>query len=197
MFEIILLASLVVLALLAIESGRLRIAVVYLGTFSLIMSFLYLFYNAPDVAIAEAVMASGLTTLLFLTALKRYRVYRICFTNEIFRVVNDRYIIEGTRRGALLHEIEQFCIARELEPQVVCTPESLDVVSAVGRYDLIIRQEEDELKVYGNRENYFVDELEVLLILRYHDLNVRFVRFDEIEEPEVDEETAIVAGDAS
>ena len=197
MFEVLLLVSLVVLALLSIESARMRVAVVYLGTFSLLMSFLYLLYNAPDVAIAEAVMASGLTTLLFLTALKRYRVYRICFTNEIFRVVNDRYIINGTRRGALLHEIEQFCIARELEPQVVCTPESLDVVSEAGRYDLIIRQEQDELKIYGNRENYFVDELEVLLILRYHDLNVRFVRIDEIEEPGVDEDTTIAEGDAS
>ncbi len=176
MLEVILLVALLVLSLMAIESRIMRVSIVYLGTLSLLMSFLYLFYNAPDVAIAEAVMASGLTTLLFLTALKRYRVYRICFTNEAFRRVNDRYIFEGTRRGALLHEIEQFCIARELEPQVVCTPESLDVVARSGRYDLIIRQEGDELRVYGDKENYFVDELEVLLILRYHDLNVRFIR---------------------
>lgn len=176
MIEVILLVALLVLSIMAIESRIMRVSIIYLGTLSLLMSFLYLFYNAPDVAIAEAVMASGLTTLLFLTALKRYRVYRICFTNEAFRRVNDRYIFEGTRRGALLHEIEQFCIARELEPQVVCTPERLDVVAGSGRYDLIIRQEGDELRVYGSRENYFVDELEVLLILRYHDLNVRFIR---------------------
>ncbi len=176
MIEVILLIALLGLSILAIEGRIMRVSIIYLGTLSLLMSFLYLFYNAPDVAIAEAVMASGLTTLLFLTALKRYRVYRICFTNEAFRRVNDRYIFEGTRRGALLHEIEQFCIARELEPQVVCTPESLDVVAGTGRYDLIIRQEGEELRVYGSRENYFVDELEVLLILRYHDLNVRFIR---------------------
>ena len=188
MIEVILLVALLVLSVMAIESRIMRVSIVYLGTLSLLMSFLYLFYNAPDVAIAEAVMASGLTTLLFLTALKRYRVYRICFTNEAFRRVNDRYIFEGTRRGALLHEIEQFCIARELEPQVVCTPESLDVVARSGRYDLIIRQEGDELRVYGDKENYFVDELEVLLILRYHDLNVRFIRSgDPVEEASVAE----------
>ncbi len=188
MIEVILLVALLVLSVMAIESRIMRVSIVYLGTLSLLMSFLYLFYNAPDVAIAEAVMASGLTTLLFLTALKRYRVYRICFTNEAFRRVNDRYIFEGTRRGALLHEIEQFCIARELEPQVVCTPESLDLVAGSGRYDLIIRQEGDELRVYGDKENYFVDELEVLLILRYHDLNVRFIRSgDPVEEASVAE----------
>ncbi len=179
MVEATIFVSLAVLAVLAIESRVLRLSVIYLGIFSLLISFLYLYYNAPDVAIAEAVMASGLTTLLFLTALKRYRVYRICFTNEAFQTVTDRYIVEGTRRGALLHEIEQFCIARELEPQIVCTPESLDAVSRRGRYDLIIRQEGDELRIYGDGQNYLVDELEVLLILHYHDLNVRFVRTGE------------------
>ena len=50
-----LLVILVALAILAVRSEILRSAVVYFGIFSLICSFLYLYYNAPDVAIAEAV----------------------------------------------------------------------------------------------------------------------------------------------
>ncbi|TVQ40570.1 MAG: DUF4040 domain-containing protein [Spirochaetaceae bacterium] len=179
MIEAILLLLLILLAIMAVETQILRMAVVFLGIFSLLLSFLYLFYGAPDVAIAEAVMASGLVTLLYLTALKRYRVYNICFTNEMFREVDDRYIIEGTRRGQLLREIEQFCISKELEPQIVCTPEDIDTLMETRKYDLIIRQEGEHLTIYGSQENYFIDELEMLLILRYEDLNTRIVRYAE------------------
>jgi putative multicomponent Na+:H+ antiporter subunit B len=177
--EAILLLLLVLLAIIAVETQILRMAVIFLGIFSLLLSFLYLYYGAPDVAIAEAVMASGLVTLLYLTALKRYRVYNICFTNQMFSEVDDRYIIEGTRRGQLLHEIEQFCISKELEPQTVCTPDDLTSLMDQRKYDLIIRQEGDQLTVYGSQENYFVDELEMLLILRYQDLNCKIVRYAE------------------
>lgn len=179
MIEAILLLLLVLLAIMAVETQILRMAVVFLGIFSLLLSFLYLYYAAPDVAIAEAVMASGLVTLLYLTALKRHRVYNICFTNEQFGEVNDRYIIEGTRRGQLLREVEQFCISKELEPQTVFTPDDLDSLMEANKYDLIIRQEGERLTIYGSQENYFVDELEMLLILRYQDLNTSFVRYTE------------------
>ena len=179
MIEAILLLLLILLAIVAVETQILRMAVVFLGIFSLLLSFLYLYYGAPDVAIAEAVMASGLVTLLYLTALKRYRVYNICFTNQMFREVDDRYIVEGTRRGQLLREVEQFCISKELEPQVVFTPEDLETLMETRKYDLIIRQEGDQLTIYGSQENYFVDELEMLLILRYQDLNTRFMRYAE------------------
>lgn len=179
MIEAILLLLLVLLAIMAVETQILRMAVVFLGIFSLLLSFLYLYYAAPDVAIAEAVMASGLVTLLYLTALKRHRVYNICFTNEEFGEVDDRYIIEGTRRGQLLREVEQFCISKELEPQIVFTPEDLDALMEANKYDLIIRQEGERLTIYGSQENYFVDELEMLLILRYEDLNTSFVRYAE------------------
>ncbi|TVR02739.1 MAG: DUF4040 domain-containing protein [Spirochaetaceae bacterium] len=179
MTEAILLLLLVLLAIIAVETQILRMAVIFLGIFSLLLSFLYLYYGAPDVAIAEAVMASGLVTLLYLTALKRHRVYTICFTNEMFREVDDRYIIEGTRRGQLLREIEQFCISKELEPQIICTPEDLSLLLEKRSYDLIIRQEGDQLTVYGNQDNYFVDELEMLIIMRYQDLNCKFIRYDE------------------
>lgn len=121
MIELLLLASIVLLALLALYTATLRVAVICFSVFSLITSFLYVFYQAPDVAIAEAVMGSGLITLLYLTALKRYRVYSVCYTNTDFPTVSDRDIIEGTRKGELVREIEDFCYARELAPQLVFT----------------------------------------------------------------------------
>ena len=172
---ILLLAT--VLAAAAIWTRILRHAVVFLGIFSLLCSFLYLYYGAPDVAIAEAVIGSGLVMLLYLTAIKRYRTYAVCVTDETAGRIDDRGVIAGAQRGRLLQEIEGFCISRELEPEIVYSPDDLGIVKARGRYDLIVRQTVDGTVVHGNRENYFVDELEMLLILHSHDLDCTFVRF--------------------
>ncbi len=184
MVELILLISLVLLALLAIRSEILRVAVVFFGIFSLVCSFLYLYYQAPDVAIAEAVIGSGLITLLYLTALKRYKVYNIAYTSDAFTQVTDRTIVEGTRHEHFVREIEEFCFNRELEPQLVFTPDPVDELVETGQFDLIIRQEGERITVYGNRENFVVDELEMLLILRYEDLNIKIERFGEEQEQE-------------
>ncbi len=53
----------VILAILAIQTNTLRRAIVYLCVFSLLCSFCYLLYQAPDVAIAEAVIGSTLATI--------------------------------------------------------------------------------------------------------------------------------------
>lgn len=170
-----------VLAGAAIWTRILRHAVVFLGIFSLLCSFLYLYYGAPDVAIAEAVIGSGLVMLLYLTAIKRYRTFGICFTDETAERIEDRGVIVGTQRGRLLQEIENFCISRELEPEIVFSPDDLESVKRRGRYDLIIRQDADGTTIHGDRDNYFVDELEMLLILHSQDLNCTFVRFGEVQ----------------
>lgn len=171
-----------VLAGAAIWTRILRHAVIFLGIFSLLCSFLYLYYGAPDVAIAEAVIGSGLVMLLYLTAIKRYRTFGICFTDETAGRIEDRSIIVGTQRGRLLQEIERFCISRELEPEIVFSPDDLESLKRRGRYDLIIRQGAAGATIHGDRDNYFVDELEMLLILHSQDLNCTFERFGESRE---------------
>ncbi len=185
MFEFILLASMVLLAILAIKAVILRMAIIYFGIFSLICSLLYLYYQAPDVAIAEAVIGSGLITLLYLTALKRYQVYNIAFTSPDFSVVSDRTIVEGTQQEQFVQDIESFCVNRELEPQFVFTPDPVGKLIETGQYELVLSQDEHQITVYGNKENFVVDELEMLLILRYSEMNVVFYRIGEDEEEEI------------
>ncbi len=185
MFEFILLASMVLLSVLAIHAVILRMAIIFFGIFSLVCSLLYLYYQAPDVAIAEAVIGSGLITLLYLTALKRYQVYNIAFTSPNFSQVSDHTIVEGTREGQFVHDIEQFCVNRELEPQFVFTPDDPQRLLETGQYELVLSQDDEQITVYGNRENYVVDELEILLILRYEDLNVVFERVGEDADAEI------------
>ena len=176
--DTILLLMTVMVAIVAVWTRILRHAVIFLGIFSFICSFLYLFYGAPDVAIAEAVIGSGLVMLLYLTAIKRYKTYSIIVAFDREGRIEDTTMqeIAGSAQGQLRSEIEQFCLSRELEPELVYSRERVETIIADGRYDLIVKAGGDQFTVYGREDNYLVDELEMLLILRSADTNAEFVR---------------------
>ena len=60
-------------ALFAIHSKTMLSAVIGSGVVSLVASILYIILHAPDVAMTEAAIGSGLTTVVFLFALKKIR----------------------------------------------------------------------------------------------------------------------------
>lgn len=70
-FEIVLLTFLVVCALAACLSKRLVTTVVVFMGYSLIMSVLWMLLQAPDLAITEAAVGAGITTVLFFVVLRR------------------------------------------------------------------------------------------------------------------------------
>ncbi len=63
----------IVAALMAIYFKSLVSAVISAGVISLLASILYLVLSAPDVAMTEAAIGSGLTTVVFLYAINRIR----------------------------------------------------------------------------------------------------------------------------
>lgn len=60
-------------AVLAVYMKNLTAAIIASGSVSLIASLMYLILAAPDVAMTEAAIGSGLTTVVFLYALSRMR----------------------------------------------------------------------------------------------------------------------------
>lgn len=60
-------------AFLALYLKDLLSAIISSGAISLLASVLYLLLAAPDVAMTEAAIGSGLTTIVFLLALHRIR----------------------------------------------------------------------------------------------------------------------------
>lgn len=58
-------------ALFALHTSNLLSAVIAAGVISLLASIVYVLLAAPDVAMTEAAIGSGLTTIVFLLALKR------------------------------------------------------------------------------------------------------------------------------
>ncbi len=66
-------AIMIVAAVLAIVQKSLLSAIIAAGAISLLASLLYIVLAAPDVAMTEAAIGSGLTTIVFLFALNKVR----------------------------------------------------------------------------------------------------------------------------
>jgi energy-converting hydrogenase B subunit D len=71
LFVFLLCASIIISGLLAVCLSRLMAAMISAGLASLFAAVSYVLLAAPDVAMTEASIGSGLSTLIFLYAIKR------------------------------------------------------------------------------------------------------------------------------
>lgn len=69
--DILVCAAMVATGVVAIFQRSLLSAVIMVGFISLMVSYLFLRMDAPDVAMTEAAIAAGLTTVIFLIAIRR------------------------------------------------------------------------------------------------------------------------------
>ena len=177
MIEIGTLVLMGVFAALAIHSKLLRLSVIYLAVFSLLAAFLYLLFAAPELAIAEAVIGSGLVTLLYLAALKRNHVYTIgvIASHDEGRIA-DRYV-SHVERSKAVQQLHDFFIRREFEAQMVFLSIPTDEALLDPAYDLVITEDSDGVILYTDEESYVMVELELMFQMHGTDSLVRFVRY--------------------
>ena len=64
---------LIIFAVYSVFAKNLKRAIASAGIFGLWVSIIYMFYHAPDVALAEAVISSALGTILYVITIKNYR----------------------------------------------------------------------------------------------------------------------------
>lgn len=69
-FKIILLVMLILCAICASASKRLLVSVIIYMSYSLIMSVVWITLESPDLAITEAAVGAGVSTVLFLLTLR-------------------------------------------------------------------------------------------------------------------------------
>jgi len=69
--QAVILAGTLGAAVMAVRSRDLLAAALYLGAMSLLLSLEFYLLQAPDVAIAEAAIGAGLTTAIYVVAIKR------------------------------------------------------------------------------------------------------------------------------
>ncbi len=128
--------SLIVFAIIAIQSRVLRNAVIYLSVFSLICSIVYLLLGAPDVAIAEATIGCTLSTILYLVALKKYRIFTVYYNCH----VKDDRQLDGLQyeKEEIQTILKHFSTAQELQLDLINTSASFTKLKESASYDVII-----------------------------------------------------------
>lgn len=159
MVEKICLILLVVLAVFSIMSVSLRRAVIYMAIYSLLCSFVYLVYRAPDVAIAEASIGTAFTTIIYWVGIKRQKVIRIYY---LPCVLNGEKL-ESCEYSQVYKVMEQFLKKKELEPLIINSESSLEEIRENELYDYIFQAVDDEIVLYGREEDHRLDELEKIL----------------------------------
>ena len=75
-FEIVLLLSLVVCAVSVAFTKDLLTSIVIFMSYSLIMCVIWVLLQSPDLAITEAAIGAGVTSILFFVTLKKIRAIR-------------------------------------------------------------------------------------------------------------------------
>ncbi len=75
-FRIILLLFLVICSIAASLTKNTLISVIIFMSYSVIMSVLWAILKAPDLAITEAAVGAGVTTVLFFVTLKKIRLIK-------------------------------------------------------------------------------------------------------------------------
>lgn len=122
------LISLIICAILTIQTQKMKIAVIYLSAFSIMVAFVYLLQGAPDVALAEAIIGSTMTTILFVVALHKYKLFRIYMIVDNHQI-NDN-IYKNRVYKEILEAINVFCYKKGLDPLAIYT---VDAKSLVGK----------------------------------------------------------------
>lgn len=152
---------LVVLAILSVQTNTLRRAIVYLCVFSLLCSFCYLLYQAPDVAIAEAVIGCTLSTIIYLVALNKYKVFRVYYIIE-----KPKDSISIIQKNALCKTLGNYSYEKELELDIVISDKSIEEIVKDYPYDVIVQHNIASTTIYGDKSNYHFDDL-----ISYIDIN--------------------------
>ena len=75
-FELILLIFLIICAISVSFSKNLLNSILTFMSYSLVMSIIWILLESPDLAITEAAVGAGVTSLLFFTTLKKIHAMR-------------------------------------------------------------------------------------------------------------------------
>ncbi len=184
----IVLLSMIALAIVTINVSSLRKAVIFLSVFSLVSSFAYVLLGAPDVALAEAVMGVSLSTVLYLVAIKKFRVFRVYYHSKFDDP--DYLPISHHDRNEVERYMDDYLKGKEIEIDIINTSETTTEIREKYDYDLIISHKNDKIKIYGERSNYLYDGLVDYLIknkvshIEYEYLLEKGQSLEDLESPE-------------
>jgi uncharacterized MnhB-related membrane protein len=164
----LLLVLLVIIAIITIQTQRLRNAVIFLGVFSLTIAFVYLLQGAPDVAIAEAVIGSTMATILYFVALQKYKLLKVYI--EVDEPITDDRIYKNKIYTDLINTIDIFCAKNNLESMPIYTVDLSDLDPT--HHHVIIRHKKDKFELQYQSEYLKANDLYNYLCENYQDTEI-------------------------
>jgi len=168
MVEKMMYIALIVFAFMSVQTPKLRRAVVYLAVFSAGSAFVYVLLGAPDAALAEAVIGSTIATIIYLSALQKYKAFTIYYTNELRHEYRQSNLFR--RRNTVLQRIEKFCSGKDLEAHILYTTEQLQDVMKNHGWDIIVRRNKNRFSIYGLEQNYHIEDMRKYIDENFNDL---------------------------
>lgn len=155
------LLGLILFSILALNTKRPRNAVIYLGVFSIASAVIFLIYNAPDVALAEAIIGSAISTILFLVVLEKYQVLSIFYR---LRHDDEKHMSYLQENETFISDLINFSSRNELDPHIYYTNQVVNDLLEQHEFALIVDDTMDGFVIYGHEENTLLPNLE-----RYYD----------------------------
>lgn len=140
-----------VLALLTVHMERLFTAVVYAGTLSAAAAFAYMLLGAPDVALAEAVIGSTLSTVVFLVTLKKYKIFVVRFLPE-----------KDSASGSLkkvMSVLSRSLEKKEMEVHVLQASEPVETLLSYEDTDLVVEQKSGHVVIHGEQHSEIMERI--------------------------------------
>ncbi len=159
-------------ALFIVYSKNFKRIIVALGAFSMLASFCYLIYHAPDVAIAEAIIGSALSTILYIVSLKKHRTFYVYFTSSENNKDSDFKLRSRTNDIASI--IMEYCNENDLEAQSIFSWETPTEIANEHFYDIILHNNGDKITVYGSEDELHVNLIKAQLAENFSQNKVEF-----------------------
>ncbi len=170
----VVLLSLVVIAIITVSTNSIRNAVIYNAAFSMTISYVFLLYNAPDLAIAEAVISSVITTIIYFVALRKYNAFRV-FCRLPEDSISDKHY-KDEHHSKIVELIKEFCQKQSLDAYFVYTTDSSSDIIENYRYELIMEDGDDKIiNIIAHSENLKVPVLKDYIFERERHDDINFV----------------------
>ncbi len=155
----VMLLLLIILAVAVVAVGKLRIAAIAFGLFSVVAALCYLMLAAPDVALAEAIIGSTISTIIFLVGIRKYRVCTVCI------------LPSDAAMESKMNDIIDRCTAqKELEPHYIHKHSKKEM--EVMFYDIGYELRRNRVILYGEPQNYLIKDITDELRLAYPNVRI-------------------------
>lgn len=149
---LIMLSLMLISAILIVFTDKLFNAVIYMGVLSGITAFVFLLLGAPDVALAEIVIGSSLSTIIYLVAIKKFKIYTVYCTG----LEKDKD--QKTNCIVLIKAINDYLKTKEMQLHIINSDQSYEKLSHKYFNSMIIEVAE-KIYLHGNIQEQHTQEI--------------------------------------